>query len=172
MRKIKVLYSEEQIAKRIKEIASEINDYIGNDEVVVVANLKGAVLFYSDLFRHLRGNIRMDFIETQSYIDNQSSGHVKIVRDLSEDVKGKKIIIVEDILDTGLTFEHIIKHLNYFHEAADVKICTLLDKTCNRKVPIKADWVGFSIDNHYVIGYGLDDNQYYRNLPYIGYWTD
>ncbi|MGL4677149.1 MAG: hypoxanthine phosphoribosyltransferase [Brevinema sp.] len=171
MKKIEVLFSKEQIAVRVQEIAQEINQYIGDDEAVIIANLKGAVHFYSDLFRCLTGKVKMDFIETQSYFNNKSSGHVKIIRDLSEDIEGKKIVIVEDILDTGLTFEHILKHIRYFHKPLDCKICVLLDKTENRKVMIMPDWVGFEITNYYVLGYGLDDDQYYRNLPYIGHWV-
>ncbi|MGL5955150.1 MAG: hypoxanthine phosphoribosyltransferase [Brevinema sp.] len=171
MRKLEVLFSQEEIATRVQEIAQEINQYIGDDEAVIIANLKGAIPFYADLFRCLTGKVQMDFIETQSYFNNKSSGHVKIARDLSEDIEGKKIVIVEDILDTGLTFDHILKHIRYFHKPADCKICVLLNKTENREVEITPDWVGFDIPNHFVIGYGLDDNQYYRNLPYIGYWV-
>ena len=171
MKKLEVLYSEEQIATRVKEIAQEINDYIGEDEAVIIANLKGAIPFYADVFRCLTGKVRMDFIETQSYVNNTSSGHVKIARDLSENVEGKKIVIIEDILDTGLTFEHILKHIKHFHNPKECKICVLLNKEENREVIIKADWIGFEIPNHYVVGYGLDDEQYLRNLPYIGYWV-
>lgn len=165
----KVLFSEEDIAKRIQMIAEEINTYINDEETIIIANLKGSVLFFSDLFRQLHGPVKMDFIETQSYIDNKNSGHVKIIRDLSEDVQDKKIVIIEDILDTGLTFEHILKHIRYFHNPREVKICVLLDKPANRQVLIEPDWTGFTIDNKFVIGYGLDDNQFLRNLPYIGY---
>lgn len=172
MAELKVLFSEEQLAKRVKELAQELNEYIGDDEVVVVANLKGAIPFYADLFRRLTGKVRMDFIETQSYEDNKSSGHVKITRDLSEDVEGKKIIIVEDILDSGLTFQHLLNHIKYFHKPSEVKICVLLSKKENRKVDIHADWIGFEIPNHFVIGYGFDDNQLYRNLPYVAYWDN
>ncbi len=171
MKKLEVLFSEEQIANRIDELAKEINEYIGDDEAVIVANLKGAVPFFADIFRRLTGKVRMDFIETQSYVNNQSSGHVKIVRDLSEDISGKKIIIIEDILDTGLTFEHILKHIKHFHKPMECKICVLLNKEENRQVDVKSDWVGFEIPDHYVVGYGLDDEQYLRNLPYIGYWV-
>lgn len=171
MKKLEVLYTEEQIAQRVKEIAQEINDYVGDDEAVIIANLKGAIPFYADVFRRLTGKVRMDFIETQSYVNNTSSGHVKITRDLSENVEGKKIVIIEDILDTGLTFEHILKHIKHFHNPQECKICVLLNKEENREVVIKADWIGFEIPNHYIVGYGLDDNQYYRNLPYIGYWV-
>ena len=127
MKKLEVLYSEEQIATRVKEIAQEINDYIGDDEAVIIANLKGAIPFYADVFRRLTGKVRMDFIETQSYVNNTSSGHVKIARDLSENVEGKKIVIIEDILDTGLTFEHILKHIKHFHNPKELKICVLLN---------------------------------------------
>ncbi|MGL4366803.1 MAG: hypoxanthine phosphoribosyltransferase [Brevinemataceae bacterium] len=172
MDKLKVLFSQEQIMHRIEEIAEDINKYIGNDEVVVIANLKGAIIFYADLLRKLSSTkIRMDFIETQSYIDNKSSGRVKITRDLSENIEGKKIVIIEDILDTGLTFEHILNHIKYFHQPSDIKICVLLNKTANRQADLTADWVGFDIPDHYVVGYGLDDNQYLRNLPYIGYFN-
>ncbi|MGL4394100.1 MAG: hypoxanthine phosphoribosyltransferase [Brevinema sp.] len=170
MKEIKVLFSEEEISKRVHEIAAEVNKYVGDEEVVVIANLKGAVPFYTDLFRRLTGKVKMDFIETQSYEDNKSSGHVKISRDLSEDVQGKKIIVVEDILDTGLTFEHLLSHIRHFHKPAEIKICVLLSKKANRKVDIHADWVGFEIPNHFVVGYGFDDNQFLRNLPYIGYF--
>ncbi|MDK2818225.1 MAG: hypoxanthine phosphoribosyltransferase [Spirochaetota bacterium] len=171
MKKLEVLFTQEQIAQRVKEIAQNINDYIGDDEAVIIANLKGAIPFYADIFRCLTGKVRMDFIETQSYIDNISSGHVKITRDLSENIEGKKIVIIEDILDTGLTFEHILKHIKNFHNPMSCKIAVLLNKIENRRVDIKADWIGFDIPNHFVIGYGLDDNQYLRNLPYIGYWV-
>ena len=99
MKKLEVLFTQEQIAQRVKEIAQNINDYIGDDEAVIIANLKGAIPFYADIFRCLTGKVRMDFIETQSYVDNISSGHVKITRDLSENIEGKKIVIIEDILD-------------------------------------------------------------------------
>ncbi len=170
MKNLSVLFSEQQIAERVKDIADSINTYIGDEEAVIVANLKGAVPFYSDVFRRLTGRVKMDFIETQSYVNNQSSGHVKITRDLSEDVAGKKIVIIEDILDTGLTFEHILKHIKHFHTPSECRICVLLNKEANRKVDIKPDWVGFDIPDRYVLGYGLDDNQLYRNLPYIGFW--
>lgn len=172
MRTLEVLFSEEQIATRVREIAQEINEYIGDDEAIIIANLKGAIPFYADLFRCLTGKVKMDFIETQSYVNNQCSGHVKITRDLSEDIAGKKIVIVEDILDTGLTFEHILSHIEHFHKPTEYKLCVLLNKEENRQVDIKADWIGFDIPNHFVIGYGLDDEQYLRNLPYIGYWIE
>ncbi|MGL4561844.1 MAG: hypoxanthine phosphoribosyltransferase [Brevinema sp.] len=170
MKELKVLFSEEQLAKKVREMAEQLNTYIGNDEAIVIANLKGAVPFYVDVFRHLTGKVKMDFIETQSYIDNKSSGHVKITRDLSEDVQGKKIILVDDILDSGITLEHLINHIRDFHKPSEIKICVLLSKKANRKVNIHADWIGFEIPNHFVIGYGFDDNQFLRNLPYIGYY--
>lgn len=171
MKELQILYSEEVIQKRVAEIAQDINHYIGNDEAVIIANLKGAVPFFADIFRRLTGKVRMDFIETQSYIDNKSSGHVKITRDLSENIENKKIVIIEDILDTGLTFEHILKHIKYFHNPLEIKICVLLNKDENRTIDIKATWTGFHVPDYYVVGYGLDDNQYLRNLPYIGYFN-
>jgi len=170
VKELKVLFSEEIINQRVIEIAQEINNYINNDEVIIIANLKGAIPFFADIFRKLTGKVKMDFIETQSYINNKSSGHVKITRDLSENIENKKIVIIEDILDTGLTFEHILKHIKYFHNPFEIKICVLLNKEANRKVDITAEWIGFDVPDYYLVGYGLDDNQYLRNLPYIGYF--
>ncbi|MGL5721386.1 MAG: hypoxanthine phosphoribosyltransferase [Brevinema sp.] len=166
---LKTMISEEEIARRVDQIATEINSYINGQDAVIVANLKGSVIFYADLFRKLKGSVVMDFIETQSYEGETSTGHVKIIRDLSENVEGRRLIFVEDILDTGLTFEHLLKHIRHFHKPSEVKICVLLDKPANRKVEIVPDWKGFEIQDQFVLGYGLDYDQLYRNLPYIAY---
>lgn len=169
---LQVLLSEEEIRVRVQELSVEINDYIGDDEAVVVANLKGAVIFYADLFRLLRGSVRMDFIETQSYVGDKSSGAVKILKDLSEDPRGKKLILVEDILDTGYTFRALLEYISSVHKPLELKICVLLDKQENRKVEgLDLEWVGFTIPNKFVVGYGLDCDQNFRNLPYIAYKT-
>lgn len=166
---LKTMISADEIARRVDEIAASINSYIDNKDAVIVANLKGSVIFYADLFRKLKGPVVMDFIETQSYQGETSTGHVKISRDLSENVEGRRIIFVEDILDTGLTFEHLLTHLRHFHKPSEIKICVLLDKPANRQVEITPDWIGFEIQNQFVLGYGLDYDQLYRNLPYIAY---
>lgn len=166
---LKTMVSEEQIAERIGQIAESINGYLDGKDAIIVANLKGSVIFYADLFRRLKGPVVMDFMETQSYQGSGSSGHVKILRDLSENAEGRRIIFVEDILDTGLTFEHLLKHIRHFHRPSDVKICVLLDKPANRRVHIAPDWTGFTIEDKFVIGYGLDYDGLYRNIPYIAY---
>lgn len=167
-----LLFSEEQIRNRVQELAIDINAYIGDDEAVIVGNLRGAVVFYVDLFRFLTGKVRMDFVETQSYIGDKSSGDVKILKDLSEDVRGKKLILVEDILDTGYTFQLLRQYMTSLHRPNEMKMCVLLDKKERRVVQsCEADWVGFEIPNIFVVGYGLDCDQYFRNLPYIAYKT-
>lgn len=166
---LKILYSKDQIAQRVEALASSINEYIDGKDAVIVANLKGSVIFFADLFRLLKGPVVMDFIETQSYQGSKTTGHVKIMRDLSENVEGRRLVFIEDILDTGLTFEHLLKHIRHFHRPSEIKICVLLDKAANRLVDITPNWTGFEIENHFVLGYGLDCDSLYRNMPHIAY---
>lgn len=163
-----VLFSAEEIRSRIKKISETIQkDYEGKS-LLLVGVLKGSVIFLSDLVRQIDLACSIDFISVASYGDHaESSGAVRLTMDLRESPEGKDILLVEDILDTGLTMKTLIENLKKRHPRS-LKICALLDKKENRKVKIDADYVGFNIPNKFVVGYGLDYAERYRNLPYIG----
>lgn len=161
----KILVSKEAIAKRVKELAAEINrDYAGQP-LMVVCILRGATIFFADLFRELTGDVEVDFIAVSSYGSGaSSSGEVKMLKDFSSPVAGKNLLIVEDIIDTGVTLVYLKKLLEV-RGPASVKLCALLDKPSRRKVELKGDYIGFEIPNEYVVGYGLDYAEKFRNLP-------
>lgn len=161
----KILVSKEEIDKRVGEIAEQINrDYAGK-QLTLVVTLRGAVVFFADLFRRLTGDVDCDFIAVSSYgAGTTTSGEVKMVKDLSSPISGKNILIIEDIIDTGVTLVYL-KNLLEARQPASVKLCALLDKPSRRKVEMKGDYVGFEIPNEYVVGFGLDYDQKYRNLP-------
>lgn len=163
----KVLVTKEEIDARVQQLADQINkDYAGK-EVTLVVTLRGAVVFFADLFRRLTGNVDCDFIAVSSYgAGTTTSGEVKLVKDLSSPVKGRHLIIIEDIIDTGVTLVYLKKLLEA-REPASVKLCALLDKPSRRSVDLKGDYVGFEIPNEYVVGFGLDYDQKYRNLPEV-----
>ena len=163
-----VLVSEKQLKKRIKEMAEEITrDYAGKAPLMV-GILRGSVIFMADLVRQIDLPITMDFMVVSSYgAGTVSSGLVNIKKDLEEDIRGRDVIIVEDILDTGNTLVKLTAEL-LRREPASLKLCVMLDKPSRRTTPIKADYVGFSIPDAYVVGFGLDYDQDYRQLPYVG----
>jgi len=166
----KVLISEEQLAKRVREMAAEITrDYAGKNPTMICI-LKGAVMFYSDLLRNIPIPLTMDFMAVSSYGNKtKSSGEVEIRKDLSTSIEGKHVIIVEDIVDSGFTLSYLTRMLSS-RGAASVKLCTLLDKPARRApgITLKSDYSGFVVGDEFVVGYGLDYAEYYRNLPYIG----
>lgn len=162
----KVLVSDEQIAERSKELGKEIGEYYKGETPIAVGLLKGSVPFMAQLVKNVQCDIEMDFMDVSSYSGTEST-EVKIIKDLECSIMGRSILLVEDIIDTGKTIK-IVKELLYSKGAKDVKIVALLDKPQGRKVDIEADWVGFVIPDEFVIGYGLDYNQKYRNLPYVG----
>ena len=163
----KVLISEEEIDKRCIELGLEISkDYAGK-KPVFVGLLKGSVPFLAELIKRINIDMEIDFMDVSSYEGTESVGDVRIVKDLDRSVQNDYVIIVEDIVDTGKTLKKV-KELLYQKGAIDVKIVTLLDKHDRRTVEIEADYIGFDIPNEFVIGYGLDFNQKYRNLPYVG----
>lgn len=166
--KIRVLVSEEDVTKRIKEIGAQISkDYEGK-EVHVICVLKGGVFFMCDLAKRISVPVSMDFMSVSSYgNEKQSSGVVKIVKDLDESLDGKDVIIVEDIIDSGRTLSYLVEILKK-RNPNSLKICTLLDKPERRVSNVKVDYVGFNIPDEFVVGYGLDYMQKYRNLPFIG----
>ena len=165
----KILFTREQIEQRAHEIGQQISrDYEG-EEIYPVGTLRGAVMWMADMMKNSINDTEIDFIVASSYGSGTStSGVVKIKKDLDGDIYGKNVIIVEDIVDTGTTLKHLKAHLAD-RNPKSIKICTLLDKPSRRLVEMEADYVGFSIDNLFVIGYGLDYDQKYRNLPYISY---
>lgn len=159
--------TQEQMRARIREMGKQISaDYAGKD-LVLVGVLKGAYAFYADLARAIRIPIRVDFIIVTSYGSKaKTSGKVKLMTELTEEIKGKDVLLVEDIVDSGLTVQYLVKTLSK-KKPRSIKVCTLLSKPERREVEIQIDYEGFKIPNQYVVGYGLDYQQKYRNLPYL-----
>ncbi len=169
MKKLKTLISKEDIVSRVKELAYNINKDYKNKDLHIIGVLKGSFIFLSDLMRKLNLNPTVDFIMLKSYAGEQSTENVKILHDISMEVKGKDILIVEDIVDTGITLEFLI-NLLHAKSPNSIKVITLLDKPSKRKINIPVDYVGFKIKDRFVVGYGLDFNEQYRQLPFIGYF--
>ncbi|MBE6947349.1 MAG: hypoxanthine phosphoribosyltransferase [Ruminococcaceae bacterium] len=164
-----VLLTEEQIKNRIAELGRILTEEYRDKNPVVIGVLKGVVLFYADMVREIKTSCQMEFMRISSYEGTDSTGKIIIRQDVSSDIQGRHVLILEDIFDTGNTLSFVYQHL-LEKKPASVKICTLLDKPSRRKpgVTLQADYVGFTIPNYFVVGYGLDYNEYYRNLPYIG----
>lgn len=168
--KIKDLFTEVELQNKIKELAKRINFYYLNEELYVICVLKGSVMFTTDLVKHLQMPVRMEFIRLSSYGSSvTSSGKVNAVDISLPDLNDKNVLIVEDIIDTGLTAKFLLDFIDNNFKTKTTKFCSLLDKKCFRRTEIEPDYVGFEIDNKFVIGYGLDYDGYFRNLPYIGY---
>lgn len=166
--KIRVLLSEEEVAKRIREIGDEISrDYEGRP-LHLICILKGGVFFTCELSKRISLPLTLDFMSVSSYgSDTKSSGVVKIVKDLDESLKDKDVIVVEDIVDSGRTLSYLLEMLRD-RGPASLRLCTLLDKPERRVIDVHVDYTGFNIPDEFVVGYGLDYDQRYRNLPYIG----
>lgn len=165
---IKTLISEEKLNNRIKEIASQIDKDYNGEEIVLVCILKGAVIFYSELVKNIKSDVVLDFMRISSYEGTQSTGKINIKLDISQNLKNKNVIIVEDIVDSGRTLSYLKKYLKE-KGAKSVKICAMLDKKEKRVFDVDVDYTGFVIEDKFVIGYGLDYDEKYRNLPFIGY---
>lgn len=163
-----VLLSKEQIAQKVRELGATLAaDYAGRRPMMLCV-LKGSTIFYADLLRSMDIDVQLDFIAVSSYgRGTGSSGEVRLVKDLDESIEGRHVVVVEDILDTGLTLKYLTEMLRA-RGPASLKICTLLDKPERRRAQIEADYTGFTIPNAFVVGYGLDYAEDYRNLPYIG----
>ena len=165
MDKLKVLLTREQIAKKVSELGERITRDFDGETVVLIGVLKGATIFLADLARQIKLDVSFDFIAVSSYGNSkQQSGEVKLMKDVDHSMEGKNIILVEDILDTGLTLTYL-KNLLLGHQPKAVKIAALLDKISRRTQPIRGDYVGFEIPDEFVVGYGLDFAERYRNLP-------
>lgn len=166
----KVLFSEQQIQDRIKEIAKDLNAFYNGEEVYAICVLKGAVLFAMDLTRELDMPLKMEFIRLSSYANGkQTTGKVNAVDISLPDLNDKNVLIIEDIVDTGLTAKFLLDFINCNFKTKSTKFCSLLDKKITRKVEVEPDYYGFEIDDKFVAGYGLDYEGYYRNLKFVGY---
>jgi hypoxanthine phosphoribosyltransferase len=163
-----VLINEQAIAAKVRELGVTISDDYRGKDVVLVSILKGALPFLADLMRQMPIPLALDFLEVSSYgAATESSGNVRILKDLAKPIDGRDVVVVEDILDTGQTLAYVIEHL-HSKQPASVRLCTLLDKPARRIVPIQVDYRGFEIPDKFVVGYGLDYAERYRNLPFIG----
>ncbi len=165
----RVLYTEEELQARVKELGAQITaDYADKENILLISVLRGSYIFMADLSRAINLPCLIDFMSVSSYgAGTISSGQVEIKKDISSSIEGYHVIIVEDILDSGNTLYYLMDVLKA-RKAASIRICTLLDKPERRQKPIKADYYGFVVPDAFVVGYGLDYNQQYRNLPYIG----
>lgn len=162
-----VLIPQNVLQKRIEELGAQITKDLDGEDVVVIGVLKGCVIFLSDIFRHLDMKCDLDFMVCSSYENaTESSGNVKIIKDINVDVKNKVVLVVEDIIDSGRTM-HNLKEIFKVRQCKDFKICTLLDKKERRAVDIEADYIGFNVPNKFVVGYGLDYAGKYRNIPEV-----
>lgn len=167
-----VMITQEDILEKAKKIGKQITEEFRGEEIVMVGILRGAVLWMADLMKCVELDMTIDFMAVSSYgAATKSSGVVKINKDLDTDIAGKSVIIVEDIVDSGVTLNYL---KGYFASrgAKNIRICTLLDKPEGRRVEIDVDYIGFTVDDRFIVGYGLDYDQRYRNLPYITYLED
>ncbi|HIV79696.1 MAG TPA: hypoxanthine phosphoribosyltransferase [Candidatus Avanaerovorax faecigallinarum] len=165
----KVLYTREEIENRARELGKQISGDYAGEELILLGTLKGAVMWMADLMKEITVDTKIDFISASSYgSGTTSSGVVKVTKDVDMDLYRKNILIVEDIVDTGTTLKFLKEYLED-RNPKSVKICTLLDKPSRRKAEVYADYIGFTVDDLFIIGYGLDYDQKYRNLPYVGY---
>ncbi len=163
----KILIQPQEISARVAEVAKQIDkDYEGK-RPIVIAVLKGSILFYADLIRNMKTDVVLDFIEISSYGNGTVSGKIKFIKDCDFDVKDKDVLFVEDIVDSGKTIDYLI-NIFKLRNPKSIKVCTLLDKTKARKVDVQVDYACFNIGNEFVAGYGLDYAEHYRNVPFIG----
>lgn len=165
----KILLTEEQIQNRISELGEMLTAEYADKNPVIVGVLKGVVVFYADMIRRIRVPCQIDFMWLSSYAGTSSTGNLMVRQDISADIRGRHVLILEDIFDTGTSLDFTVRHL-LEKGPASLKICTFLDKPERRRpgITLQADYVGFTVPNEFVVGYGLDYNERYRNLPYVG----
>ncbi|MGG0179064.1 hypoxanthine phosphoribosyltransferase [Gottfriedia acidiceleris] len=161
------LISETDLKNRVKALAKQIEHDFNNEPLILVVVLKGSFVFAADLVREMKSNINVDFISVSSYSNQtESTGKVRLLKDLDENITDKNVVVIEDIIDSGLTLHFLRDHLQ-MHKPKSIKICTLLDKPERRKIDLPVDYVGFVIPDEFIVGYGIDYAQQFRNLPYI-----
>lgn len=165
----RVIIDEDELQARISQLAAQLSDEYKGKAPVFVGVLKGVVMFYADFLKHFTEHCQMDFMWISSYEGTSTTGNVVVKKDISSDIKGRHVVILEDIYDTGNSLSFVYQHL-LSKEPASLKICTLLDKPARRNpdITLQPDYTGFVIPNEFVVGYGLDYDEFYRNLPYIG----
>lgn len=169
MGEVKTLIDEEKLHNRINEIAKQIEEEYKGKEIILICILKGSVFFTVDLAKRINGDVKLEFIRVSSYGEGtESTGEIKMKLDLKDSIQGKNVIVVEDIIDTGRTLSYLIEYLKV-KKPNSVKLCALLDKPERRVKNVDVDYTGFQIPDKFVVGYGLDWDEKYRNLPYIGY---
>lgn len=170
-KQIEVMYSAEQIDERIREMGRQISEDYQGKEIHCLGVLKGSFMFMADLFRHIENDLTCDFLTISSYGDQtMSSGVVKLVADLAVPIKDRHVIVIEDIVDTGLTLGYLLDNLKT-RLPASISVCSFLSKPTRRRVDVSVDYCGFEIPDKFVVGYGMDAAQKYRNLPYLGVVT-
>lgn len=169
MENLKVMYEEEKLQERIKEMAEQIDkDYENSDEIVIISVLKGAVFFTVDLVKKMKTQIVLEVMQLSSYSGTESTGNIIVKKDLDESIEGKDVLIVEDIIDSGRTLKYLKEYL-ISKNPKSIKIAVLLDKAERREVEVDIDYTGFVIPNKFVVGYGFDVDERGRNIPYLGY---
>ena len=165
---INELISKTELENRIKEIGKQIEkDYEGK-EIILIGLLKGSIMFMAELAKNIKNSVQMDFMDVSSYEGTESTGIIKINKDIRNPIHGKDVIVVEDIIDSGRTLKRVLQHLKS-KSPNSIKIATMLSKPSRRVVELEADYTGFEIEDKFVVGYGLDYDEKYRNLPYVGY---
>ena len=164
---VKILLSQSQIQERVHQLAHQISEEYTNCDLVLVCVLKGAIRFFGDLMRALSVPVRHDFVALTSYYDTTKSSDIRMLQELNCDVSQADLLIVEDIVDTGKTLDFLMNHIKA-RNPASVKVCSLLDKPGRREVPVTIDYLGFEIPDIFVVGYGMDYAERYRDLPYVG----
>ena len=171
MENIKVVLSEQQIQTRVKELAKKISEDFQDKDPIMICMLKGAIYFFADLTRNLTIPVQIDFAHLSSYKNGTTSGVMEIISNITSDIKNRHIIIVEDIIDSGKTLDYFVRLIKEKNPAS-ISICAFLDKKERREIDVKVDYVGFDIPCGFVVGYGMDYAQHYRELPYLGELTD
>lgn len=168
MEEVNILINKAKLEKRIEELAKQIEkDYQGK-EIVFIGLLKGSVMFMSELAKNIKSNVILDFMDVSSYQGTESTGKIKINKDIRDSIEGKDVLIVEDIIDTGRTLTYVLEYLKQKNPNS-IRIATMLSKPSRRIMELNVDYIGFAIEDKFVVGYGLDCNEKYRNLPYVGY---
>lgn len=163
----KTLFTKEEIKERVEELGREVSEFYQDKDLVVLSLLRGGFIFTADLIRELSVPVEVDFMTTSSYGDSEvSSGRVNIVHDIRSKIKGRDVLIVDDIVDSGYTLEKVIESLT-LKNPNSIRVCTMLDKPSRRKVEVSPDFVGFTIPDVFIVGYGLNYGDHYRNIPYI-----
>jgi len=163
---IKILYSNETIANRVAELGKQISDDYLDKNLVVIVLLRGAFMFAADLVRHISIDVCIDFMQVSSYSGTQSTGKIKLIKDIEQNIQDQHVLIIEDIVDTGITLNAVYALLKQ-RQPASLEVCSFLDKPCKRTISITVKYIGFSIPNHFVVGYGMDYNQCGRQKPFI-----